>query len=77
MTSQAPLSLVYGYVARIPSLTFGPGVHVNYSETVLPIRVGLTKIKGFSAELEGSGETAPEQFKFKYQWFRNGWRTSA
>ena len=62
MAEHAPLGLVDVYAASIPSLKFEPGVHVNYSETVLPFRDGLPKLKDFPAELGGSGETVPEQF---------------
>ena len=44
---------------RIP-LRFTPGVHVNYSETVLPMRDGLPKLKDFPAEFGGSGEMMQE-----------------
>jgi hypothetical protein len=44
------------FVATIPTLKFIPGVHVNYAETVLPMRDGLPKLKDFPAELGGSGE---------------------
>ena len=37
-----------------------PGVHVNYAETVLPMRDGLPKLKDFPAEFGGSGEMLPE-----------------
>ena len=37
-----------------------PGVHVNYAETVLPMRDGLPKMRDFPSELGGSGETVPE-----------------
>jgi hypothetical protein len=60
MTEHAPLGLVDVYAATIPSLKFEPGVHVNYSESVLPFRDGLPKLKDFPAELGGSGETVPE-----------------
>ena len=36
------------------------GVHVNYAETVLPMRDGLTKLKDFPKEFGGSGEVVPE-----------------
>ncbi|WP_201835234.1 GFA family protein [Microvirga zambiensis] len=48
------------YAATIPTLAFVPAVHVNYAETVLPMRDGLPKLKDFPAELGGSGETVPE-----------------
>jgi hypothetical protein len=47
-------------VATIPTLEFSPGVHVNYAETVLPMRDGLPKLKDFPAELGGSGQAVPE-----------------
>jgi hypothetical protein len=37
-----------------------PAVHVNYAETVLPIRDQLPKLKDFPAEFGGSGETMAE-----------------
>ncbi len=36
------------------------GVHVNYAETVLPMRDGLPKLKDFPAEFGGSGEAIAE-----------------
>ena len=60
MTNHAPLGLVDVYAATIPSLTFSPGVHVNYAETVLPMKDGLPKLKDFPAEFGGSGMTVPE-----------------
>ena len=60
MTAHAPLGLIDVYAATIPSLEFTPGVHVNYAETVLPMKDGLPKLKDFPAELGGSGESVPE-----------------
>ncbi len=60
MTVHPPLGLVDVYTATIPSLPFRPGVHVNYAETVLPMRDGLPKLKDFPAELGGSGEAVAE-----------------
>jgi hypothetical protein len=60
MTNHAPIGLVDVYAATIPTLEFQPGVHVNYAETVLPMKDGLPKLKDFPAELGGSGETIPE-----------------
>ena len=48
------------YAATIPRLTFEPALHVNYAETVLPMRDGLPKLRDFPAELGGSGATLPE-----------------
>jgi hypothetical protein len=60
MNSHPPLGLVDVYAATIPALPFKPAVHVNYAETVLPVRDGLPKLKDFPAELGGSGESLAE-----------------
>ena len=46
--------------AVLPTLAFRPTVHLNYEETVLPIKDGLPKLKDFPAAIGGSGETLPE-----------------
>ena len=60
MTVHPTLGVVDVYAAMLPSLKFEPGVHVNYAETVLPIKDGLPKMKDFPAEFGGSGEVMPE-----------------
>ena len=60
MTDHPSLGLVDVYAATIPALKFVPGVHVNYSETVLPIKDGLPKLKDFPAEMGGSGVAVAE-----------------
>ncbi|TIO51368.1 MAG: GFA family protein [Mesorhizobium sp.] len=60
MTDHPPLGLVDVYAATIPTLEFAPAVHVNYAETVLPMKDGLPKLKDFPAELGGSGVSVPE-----------------
>ena len=60
MTNHPPIGLVDVYAATLPTLKFVPGVHVNYSETVLPMRDGLPKLKDFPSELGGSGISVPE-----------------
>ena len=60
MTAHPLWGLVDVYAAILPSLKFEPGVHVNYAETVLPMKDGLPKLKDFPAELGGSGETVSE-----------------
>jgi hypothetical protein len=60
MTDHPPLGLIDVYAATIPTLQFTPGVHVNYAETVLPMRDGLPKLRDFPAELGGSGQQVPE-----------------
>jgi hypothetical protein len=52
--------LIDVYAATIPTLKFVPAVHVNYAETVLPMRDGLPKLKDFPTELGGSGEAMAE-----------------
>lgn len=60
MTDHPGFGLVDVYAALLPDLDFSPGVHVNYSETVLRIHDGLPKLKDFPAELGGSGEATAE-----------------
>jgi hypothetical protein len=60
MTSHPLWGLVDVYAATLPTVEFKPGVHVNYAETVLPMRDGLPKLKDFPKELGGSGEVVPE-----------------
>ncbi len=60
MTDHPPLGLVDVFAATIPTLVFAPGVHINYAETVLPMKDGLPKLKDFPAEFGGSGDTMPE-----------------
>jgi hypothetical protein len=60
MASHPPLGLVDVFAATLPTLKFVPHVHVNYAETVLPMRDGLPKLKDFPKEAGGSGETVPE-----------------
>jgi hypothetical protein len=60
MNNHPLLGLVDVYAAAIPSVKFSPGVHVNYAETVLPMKDGLPKLKDFPAKLGGSGLAVPE-----------------
>jgi hypothetical protein len=60
MNGHQPVGLIDVFAATIPTLKFAPGVHVNYAETVLPMKDGLPKQKDFPAELGGSGELLPE-----------------
>ena len=60
MTNHPTFGLVDVFAATIPTLAFVPGVHVNYAETVLPMRDGLPKLKDFPKELGGSGEAVAE-----------------
>jgi len=60
MTNHPTLGLIDVYAATLPTLEFASGLHVNYAETVLPIRDGLPKFKDFPADFGGSGELVPE-----------------
>ena len=60
MTNHPPLGMIDVFAATLPTLAFAPGVHVNYAETVLPMKDGLPKLKDFPKEFGGSGEAVPE-----------------
>ena len=60
MVSHPPFGLVDVFHATIPTLDFKPGVHVNYQETVLPMKDGLPKFKDFPTEFGGTGEMVAE-----------------
>lgn len=59
-TNHPQLKVVDVYAAMLPSLRFEAGLHVNYQESVLPIRDGKPKLKDMPAEMGGSGQTLPE-----------------
>jgi hypothetical protein len=59
-TDHPTMGLVDIYAAMLPSLSFEPGVHVNYQEAVLHIRDGKPKFKDIPSEMGGSGVTLPE-----------------
>jgi len=44
----------------IPTFEFKATVHLNYEDTVLPMKDGRPKLKDFPAEIGGSGATMPE-----------------
>lgn len=60
MTLHPHWKLMDVYAATVPTVAFVPGVHVNYAETVLPMRDGLPKMHDFPAELGGSGTLIAE-----------------
>lgn len=60
MTNHPPLGMIDVFAATIPTLDFKAGVHINYAETVLPMRDGLPKLKDFPSEFGGSGQAVPE-----------------
>lgn len=60
MTVHPTIGLYDLFAATLPTLEFKPGVHINYAETVLPMKDGLPKFRDFPAEIGGSGETMAE-----------------
>jgi hypothetical protein len=60
MTDHPGFGLVDVYAATVPGVSFEPAVHVNYAETVLPMKDGLPKYKDFPAGFGGSDEMAAE-----------------
>jgi hypothetical protein len=60
MAGHPGMGLTDVHAAVLPGIPFRPTVHLNYAETVLPLRDGLPKLKDFPAEVGGSGETLPE-----------------
>ncbi len=60
MTRHPDLGVVDVFSTTIPDLDFKPGLHINYAETVLPIKDGLPKFQDFPADFGGSGEEVPE-----------------
>jgi hypothetical protein len=60
MTEHPRWKLVDVYAATIPDVPFKPGVHVNYQDTVLPMKDGLPKQRDFPVELGGSGQLIAE-----------------
>jgi hypothetical protein len=60
MTNHPTLGVVDVFAATLPGLDFKPGVHINYAETVLPMRDGLPKLRDFPADFGGSGEAIAE-----------------
>jgi len=55
MTRHPVWGLVDVFASTIPSLPFRPAVHVNYADTVLPMKDGLPKMRDFPTALGGSG----------------------
>jgi hypothetical protein len=60
MTWHPAFGLMDVYAALLPDLAFKPALHVNYAQSVLPIRDGLPKMRDFPAPMGGSGEVMPE-----------------
>ena len=60
LTDHPEMGLVDVYAAILPEMSFEPGVHVHYQESVLHIPDGLPKQKDVPSEMGGSGETLAE-----------------
>jgi hypothetical protein len=60
MTAHPTLGVVDVFSATLPALAFKPGLHINYAETVLPIKDGLPKFRDFPAAFGGSDEKVPD-----------------
>ena len=60
MTNHPTLGVVDVYAATLPGLKFAPGLHINYAETVLPMKDGLPKFKDFPGAFGGSDQQMPE-----------------
>jgi hypothetical protein len=61
MTAHPAWGLVDVYAATTPSFKFDGQVHVNYAETVLPIKDGKPKFRDLPKEMGGSGEMIAER----------------
>ncbi len=60
MLDHPTLGLADVRIGALRNFPFKPKVHLNYEETILPMRDGLPKLKDFPAAIGGSGETLPE-----------------
>ena len=60
IVDHAGLGMVDIAPATLPTLAFTPAVHLNYEETVLPMKDGLPKLRDFPADVGGTGEAIPE-----------------
>jgi hypothetical protein len=60
LTEHPEWGLVDVYAAVLENFHFEPHVHVNYAETVLPMRDGLPKQADLPKEMGGSGTLLPE-----------------
>ena len=60
MTNHPTLGLTDVFDAVMPSIAFRPSLHLNYAETIFPMKDGLPKLKDFPAQVGGSGEIIPE-----------------
>src|SRR5204862_6336843 len=54
------LGLIDVRLSALRNFPFKPTVHLNYAETVLPMRAGLPKLKDLPAARAGARESRPE-----------------
>ena len=54
------LGLIDVRLGALRDFPFKPAVHLNYAETILPMRDGLPKLKDFPEAIGGSDQTVPE-----------------
>ena len=55
------LGLMDVRIGALRNFPFKPNVHLNYAETILPIKDGLPKLKDFPAEIGGSDRRCPSR----------------
>jgi hypothetical protein len=60
MVNHPSIGMIDVAAAMLPALAFKPAVHLNYEDTVLPMKDGLPKLRDFPADIGGSGETMAE-----------------
>lgn len=60
MTNHPSLGVVDVFSATLPDLDFKAGLHINYAETVLPMKDGLPKFRDFPGAFGGSDQQMPE-----------------
>lgn len=60
MTDHSALGVIDVFSATLPSLMFTPDLHINYAESVLPMRDGLPKFKDFPTPFGGSNLMLPD-----------------
>lgn len=60
MVAHPDLGVTSVVAGVLKDLAFAPEVHLNYAETVLPVKDGLPKLKGFPVAAGGCGETLAE-----------------
>ena len=60
MTNHPIWGVIDVYAATLPRLEFKPGLHINYAETVLPMKDGLPKFKDYPGAFGGSDQQVQE-----------------